>query len=84
MNPVPENFQGLETWLEMTSKAWKFCILCAALALPLQAASPWRETLSFTITTNVSMAASVFVVGSHSDLGSWNPTKAIQLGYVGG
>lgn len=68
----------------MTSKGWKFFGLCALLSASVQAESPWREPLFFSITTNVAMDESVFVLGDHPDLGAWDPTKAVQLSYGAG
>ncbi|MCZ7591482.1 MAG: alpha/beta hydrolase-fold protein [Kiritimatiellae bacterium] len=48
------------------------------------AASPWRETMGFSITTNVGYGNEVFVVGNHPDLGSWNPTRAAKLYWTDG
>lgn len=48
------------------------------------ARSPAREVVSFSVTTNTGLGRSVFVVGSHADVGNWNPTGAVQLYWTSG
>ncbi len=79
-----KNFQGLELLPRAASKGWKFFVLALFLAVAARGASPWREVVSFSITTNISHDRSVYVVGNHPDLGNWNPTAAVQLAYSGG
>ena len=45
----------------------------------LHAASPVREPLSFRYTWAVGANRSVFVVGSHPDVGAWSPERAAKL-----
>lgn len=54
-------------------------LLCALLAVPVLAASPAREVLNFSITTNVGFGNEVFVTGNHPDLGNWDAAKAAKL-----
>ena len=71
-------------------------LLAAALALPAAALakSPWRNTIHFEISTNAGMGNSMFVVGSHPDIGFeittnsagerepiWNVLKAVPLAW---
>lgn len=53
-------------------------LLCL-LAGPLLAASPAREVLNFSITTNVGFGNEVFVTGNHPDLGNWDAAKGAKL-----
>ncbi len=48
------------------------------------AASPAREPVSFSYTWNVGLGRSVFVAGSHSDVGNWTPTGAVKLCWAEG
>ena len=48
------------------------------------AASPHREVVSFSYTSDVGFGNSVFVVGNHPDLGSWDITRAIKLRHTPG
>ena len=48
------------------------------------ARSPAREVVSFSVTTNTGLGRSVFVVGSHADVGNWNPTGAVKLYWTSG
>lgn len=50
----------------------------------LRAASPHREPTTFSYTGDVGFGKSVFVAGSHLDVGSWDLTKAIKLRYTAG
>ncbi len=58
--------------------------LIFVLQTPSFARSPARETLSFTISTNVGFGNEVFVVGSHADVGQWDPTRAAKLYWTPG
>ena len=49
-----------------------------------QAASPHKETITFSHTANVGFGNSVFVVGNHPDLGAWDVTHAIKLRFTSG
>ena len=53
-------------------------VLCL-LAGVASAASPAREILEFTITTNVGFGNEVFVTGNHPDLGEWDGSRAAKL-----
>ena len=43
------------------------------------AGSPLRVPVHFSITTNTGMGYEMYVVGSHPDIGAWNPAQAIKL-----
>jgi predicted alpha/beta superfamily hydrolase len=60
--------------------AW-LLILFAACA---QAASPYKEVVSFSYTADVGFGNSVFVVGNHADLGAGDVTHALKLRYTAG
>lgn len=51
-------------------------MLCSAAAM---SASPFRETVPFSIVTNTGIGRDVFVTGNHPDVGSWNPTLGAKL-----
>ncbi|MBU1692597.1 MAG: hypothetical protein KKC51_01400 [Verrucomicrobia bacterium] len=50
----------------------------------LYAASPVREPLTFQYAWDVGADRSVFVVGSHDDVGAWGPTNAVKLCWTAG
>ncbi|MBP7828429.1 MAG: hypothetical protein KA248_00785 [Kiritimatiellae bacterium] len=58
-------------------------LLCAA-APGVFAASPVREPVSFRYAWDVGFGRSVFVVGSHDDLGAWSPEAAVKLYWTAG
>ncbi len=58
--------------------------LALALAVTAHARSPHREVVSFSVTTNTGAGRSEFVVGSHPDVGNWNPTGAVKLYWTAG
>lgn len=58
--------------------------VAALFAGSVFAASPWRETMGFSITTNVGFGNEVFVVGNHPDIGDWNPGRAAKLYWTDG
>ena len=47
-------------------------------------ASPHREPTTFSYTSDVGFGKSVFVAGSHLDVGAWDLTKAIKLRWTPG
>ena len=49
-----------------------------------QAASPFREPVTFSYTGDVGPGNSVFVLGNHPDVGDGNPEQAIKLRYTAG
>jgi predicted alpha/beta superfamily hydrolase len=49
-----------------------------------QAASPHKEVVTFSITNDVGSGNSVFVVGDHPDLGTWDVTHAVKLRFTSG
>lgn len=65
-------------------------MICRVLALLLlsvagaNAASPYKEPVTFSYTGDVGFGNSVFVVGNHPDLGNWDVTQAIKLRYTAG
>ncbi|MCO6401070.1 MAG: hypothetical protein J5I99_07585 [Verrucomicrobia bacterium] len=77
------HFQRLEKPRRGTSKGWKCSLFALLFAVSAHGASPWRESLAFTITTNIASDRSVYVVGNHPDLGNWSPTAAVMLAYAG-
>ena len=65
------------------------CRLVVALFVTLfvggtQAASPYKEPVTFTYTGDVGLGKSVFVVGNHPDVGNGDVTQAIKLRYSAG
>ncbi len=48
------------------------------------AASPYKQPVTFTYTADAGFGNSVFVVGSHPDVGGWDVTKAVKLRYTAG
>lgn len=57
----------------------RICILAAFAAETAWAGSPLRVPVHFTITTNTGVGSEMFVVGSHPDVGAWDPARAIKL-----
>lgn len=57
--------------------------LLLALAAPAAAParSPYRQPVDFARTWSVGLGRSVFVVGSHADIGAWTPTGAVKLAW---
>ncbi len=55
----------------------------ASAAVALADGEP-RHALSFCHTQDVGIGRSVFVVGSHPDLGSWSPANAVKLRWTSG
>lgn len=49
-----------------------------------QAASPYREVMTFQSVSNTGLGRSLYVVGSHPDLGNWDPAKAHRLAFQPG
>ncbi|MGD9613648.1 MAG: alpha/beta hydrolase-fold protein [Kiritimatiellia bacterium] len=56
----------------------------ALVAGPVWAGSPLRVPVQFSITTNAGMGYEMYVVGSHPDVGAWNPAQAIKLAWSAG
>ena len=54
-------------------------VLAACAILPAAARSPYRDVLTFSVTTNVGAGNEVFVTGNHGDVGNWDPTKGVKL-----
>lgn len=59
-------------------------LLALAAGVSACAQSPDREVQAFNITWNVGFGNDVYVVGSHPDVGNWNPTGAIRLRWTSG
>ena len=59
-------------------------IIIAMTGVTAQGASPHREPVSFAHTQDVGPSRSVYVVGNHPDLGSWNPVEATRLYWTPG
>lgn len=59
------------------------CVWLLTLGTAL-ARSPERETICFSVNTNVGFGNSVYVTGGHKDLGEWQPTNAIKLRFTPG
>lgn len=59
-------------------------MLVAAICAVTQAASPHREPVSFSYEWDVGLGRSVYVVGNHPDVGSWNPLEAVRLYWTPG
>lgn len=59
-------------------------LLCCLLAGFAQAASPYREVITFQSVSNTGFGRSLYVVGSHPDLGNWDPAKAHRLAFQPG
>ena len=58
------------------------CLLAAACCvLPARAASPYRVPVHFAWTNDAGMGYNWFVVGSHPDVGEWNPLWAAPLAW---
>ncbi len=59
-------------------------VCCALFVAGAQASSPHKEAVTFSYTGDVGFGNSVFVVGSHADVGNWNVTQAVKLRYTAG
>ncbi|MBR4188764.1 MAG: hypothetical protein IKQ55_02255 [Kiritimatiellae bacterium] len=58
------------------------CLLVAACcAAPAPAASPYRVPVHFAYTNDAGVGYSWFVVGSHPDVGAWDPLRAAPLAW---
>ena len=58
------------------------CLLAAACcAVSASAASPYRVPVHFAYTNDAGMGYNWFVVGSHPDVGGWNPLLAAPLAW---
>ncbi|HEX8076244.1 MAG TPA: alpha/beta hydrolase-fold protein, partial [Chthoniobacterales bacterium] len=58
-----------------------FCLVVGATAF---ARSPHKEPVTFSYTGDVGFGNSVFVVGNHPDVGSWDVTHAVKLRFTPG
>lgn len=65
----------------MISRALLFLFLVFSAAF---AGSPHKEPVNFSYTGDVGFGNSVFVLGNHPDVGSWDPSRAIKLRYTPG
>lgn len=78
-------------------KTTKLALLALLLPLAALAKSPWRNTIHFATTNNAGMGNSMFVVGSHPDIGfaewkdengnwtnKWDVLKAVPLAWHDG
>jgi len=67
----------------MTKKVF---LLAAVLAVGAAAwaRSPWRVPVNFSYTTNTGDGYSLYLVGNHPDLGSWNPAEGVLLTWTDG
>ena len=65
-------------------KTTKIALLALLLPLAAFAKSPWRVPVNFSVTNNTGVGYSMFVVGNHPDLGSWNPLEAVPLAWHDG
>lgn len=65
----------------MFGRCFALIVFLAATAL---ARSPHKEAVTFTYNGDVGFGNSVFVVGNHPDIGSWDPTRAIKLRFTPG
>lgn len=61
-----------------------FLLVSLFAVMPLRAASPYKEPVTFSFTGDVGLGNSVFVVGNHPDLGAWDVTRAVKLRYTPG
>lgn len=73
----------------MTPKRHSILVLAALLALgaalpAARAASPYRVPVHFSVTNNTGVGYTMFVVGSHPDLGSWDVMHAVPLAWHDG
>jgi len=59
-------------------------VLCGLFSALSTARSPDREVLSFSVVTNVGFGNNIHVVGSHPDIGSWNPIYSVKLRWTTG
>lgn len=57
-------------------------VLCGVL--PAWSGSPLRIPVHFAITNDAGLGYEWFVVGSHPDVGAWNPAQAIKLAWSEG
>lgn len=60
-------------------KHWIFWAWNLGIAAGAFAGSPWRVPVDFSYTQDAGTGYSLFVTGSHPDLGSWNPLNAVML-----
>ncbi len=63
----------------MKKTIWMLLAWGAWGAGAVHAGSPLRVPVHFTVVTNTGLDHEMFVVGSHPDVGAWNPAKAIKL-----
>lgn len=60
----------------------RFLLVLFALVSTALARSPHKAPVTFSYTGDVGFGNSVFVVGNHPDVGSWDVTHAIKLRYT--
>ncbi|HEY8241555.1 MAG TPA: alpha/beta hydrolase-fold protein [Kiritimatiellia bacterium] len=60
------------------------CLSLLVLALPALARSPYREVAGFGYVSNTGVGRSLYVVGNHADIGSWNPAQSVRLYFTAG
>ena len=61
-------------------KKLMFMLMCSLFFVATSfAGSPLRVPVRFTHTNDAGPSYEWFVVGSHPDVGAWNPAKAIKL-----
>ena len=64
---------------------WKYLLLALVFAAaPAWAGSPLRVPVHFAITNDAGLGYEWYVVGSHPDIGAWDPAKAIKLAWSEG
>ena len=64
---------------------WKYLFLAVVLGtVPAWAGSPLRLPAHFAITNDAGLGYEWYVVGSHPDVGSWDPARAIKLVWSNG
>lgn len=68
----------------VASNVCKKIVVLFFAAAAAHAASPVREPVSFVTVSNTGPGRSLYVVGSHPDLGEWSPTASIRLAWSPG
>ena len=68
--------------MNKVSRLLMTCLLAAAsCAASASAASPYRVPVHFAYTNDAGMGYNWFVVGSHPDVGGWDPLRAAPLAW---
>ncbi|HRT04163.1 MAG TPA: alpha/beta hydrolase-fold protein [Kiritimatiellia bacterium] len=62
----------------------RICVLAALGANAVWAGSPLRVPVHFAITNDAGLGYEWYVVGSHPDVGAWDPAQAIKLAWSTG